>query len=171
MTHISWSSDFVLYLEDYLMYEHHTLESVWPDVWSKNKCRSLWPIFHGPVILPYILKTVCVWPSYFRIMGQYDTMFDLKISVWVVGSGDGAGYLPVPGHPTTLAYGKAGACCACSRCGTGGLFFVVVFSSRLSNLPFLMPHLFWRRLDILKYCGLRCYNPTVVVSYHLRRAR
>ena len=23
----------------------------------KNKCRSLWPIFHGPLILPYILKT------------------------------------------------------------------------------------------------------------------
>ena len=23
MTYISWSSDFVLYLEDYLMYEHH----------------------------------------------------------------------------------------------------------------------------------------------------
>ena len=64
-------------------------------------------------------------------MGQYDTMFDLKISVWVVGSGDGAGYLPVPVHPTTLAYGKAGACCACSRCGMGGLFFVVVFSSRV----------------------------------------
>ena len=25
MTYISQSSDFVLYLEDYLMYEHHTL--------------------------------------------------------------------------------------------------------------------------------------------------
>ena len=33
-------------------------ESVWPHVWPQNKCRSLWPIFHGPVILPYILKTV-----------------------------------------------------------------------------------------------------------------
>ena len=26
--------------------------------WPQNKYRSLWPIFHGPVILPYILKTV-----------------------------------------------------------------------------------------------------------------
>ena len=25
MTYISWSSDFALYFEDYLMYEHHTL--------------------------------------------------------------------------------------------------------------------------------------------------
>ena len=33
-------------------------ESVWPDVWRKNQCKSLWPIFHGPVILPYILKTI-----------------------------------------------------------------------------------------------------------------
>ena len=22
--------------------------SVWPDIWPQNKCRSLWPIFHGP---------------------------------------------------------------------------------------------------------------------------
>ena len=33
-------------------------ESVQPDVLPQNKCRSLWSIFHVPVILPYILKTV-----------------------------------------------------------------------------------------------------------------
>ena len=49
-------------------------ESVWHNIWPQNKCRSLWPIFHGPVNLPYILKTVCcmnfilqnyesVWPD------------------------------------------------------------------------------------------------------------
>ena len=27
-------------------------ESVWPDVRPKNSCMSLWPIFHGPLILP-----------------------------------------------------------------------------------------------------------------------
>ena len=32
-------------------------KSVLPDIWPQNKCRSLWPIFHGPVILPYILNT------------------------------------------------------------------------------------------------------------------
>ena len=58
--HISWSTDFALYLEDCLMYEHHTLgyESLWPNIWPQNKCRSLWPIFHGPLILPYILMAV-----------------------------------------------------------------------------------------------------------------
>ena len=25
---------------------------------TENKYRSLWPVFHGPVILPYILKTI-----------------------------------------------------------------------------------------------------------------
>ena len=47
------------------------------------------------------------------------------------------------GRPTTLVYGRARACCACSRCGTGGLFFFlfVCFSSRLSYFPFLMPHI------------------------------
>ena len=47
-------------LEDYLMYEHHTL-GLWVSMTrhvTLKKCRSLWPIFHGPVILPYILKTV-----------------------------------------------------------------------------------------------------------------
>ena len=26
--------------------------------WPRNQCRSLWPLFHGPVILPYVLKTI-----------------------------------------------------------------------------------------------------------------
>ena len=33
-------------------------ESVWHDIWPQNKCRSLWPIYHGPVTLLYILKTI-----------------------------------------------------------------------------------------------------------------
>ena len=42
--------------------------------WPQNKCRSQWPIFHSPVILPYISKTIwwmsvvlsdneTVWPN------------------------------------------------------------------------------------------------------------
>ena len=49
-------------------------ESVWHNIWPQNKCRSLWPIFHDPVILPYTLKTIwymntilwdyeSVWPN------------------------------------------------------------------------------------------------------------
>ena len=33
-------------------------ESVWPDAWPQNKCRWLWPICCGPVILCYILNAV-----------------------------------------------------------------------------------------------------------------
>ena len=33
-------------------------EWVWHNIWPLNKCWSLWPIFHGPVILPYFLKTI-----------------------------------------------------------------------------------------------------------------
>ena len=40
----------------YIVLSEH--ESERPDVWPKNKCRSLWPIFHGPVIVPYTLKTI-----------------------------------------------------------------------------------------------------------------
>ena len=114
MTYISWSCDFALYLEDYLMYEHHTLglwHNIWPQnkwssnfalyledclmyehhtsglwvivthVWPKNKCRSLWPIFHGPVILPYILNTVWCMNIILQDYESLWPMFDLKINV------------------------------------------------------------------------------------------
>ena len=35
-------------------------ESVRPDVWPQNKCRLLWPIFHGPLIVPYTLTISCM---------------------------------------------------------------------------------------------------------------
>ena len=96
MTYISWSSDFSLYLEDYFWCLNSILwdyESVWPDVGPKNKCRSLWPIFHGPVILPYLedclmyehLRLFDVWTSLFRIMSHYDKTFDLRINVGYCG--------------------------------------------------------------------------------------
>ena len=46
-------------------------ESVWPKVWPQNKYRSLWPIFHGPVILHYILKTI--W--YMNILWDYGSVW------------------------------------------------------------------------------------------------
>ena len=75
----------------------------------------------------------------------------------------------MPGRPTTLAYGRAGACNACSRCGMGGLCYFFEISSVLSS--FSGASSVWRRLDILKYCGLSCSNPAAVVSYYQRRAR
>ena len=33
-------------------------EPVWHDIRPQNKCSTLWPLFHGPVILPYSLKTI-----------------------------------------------------------------------------------------------------------------
>ena len=60
-------------------------------------------------------------------------------TAWMLGSGDGAGKLPVPGRPTTLAYGRAAACCACSRWGRVGCFLFYFILS--IYLPFLMPHL------------------------------
>ena len=60
MTYISWSSDFALYLEHYLMDEGHTLDyrSVWHKHWPHKIPVGQWPIFCGPVILLNILKTV-----------------------------------------------------------------------------------------------------------------
>ena len=67
------------------------------------------------------------------------------------------------GRTTTLAYGRAGACCACSRCGMGGLcLFIFLISSILS--VFSNASSVRRRLDILKKnCDLGRSNPAVVV--------
>ena len=43
--------------------------------------------------------------------------------------------------------------------GVGGLFFFFFISSILSS--FSNASSLGRRLDILKYCGLACYNPAV----------
>ena len=50
------------------------------DLWVM-KWRSAWPIFHSPMILSYILKTIWCMYFFFGSMNQYDPMFDLKISV------------------------------------------------------------------------------------------
>ena len=61
VTYISWFSDFALYLEYYLLDKCHTwdITSMWPNEWPLTISRSLWPIFHGSVILSYILNTNC----------------------------------------------------------------------------------------------------------------
>ena len=58
MTNISWSSDCALYLDDFKMYEKVILIKRQNGLLFELKKRSQWPIFHGPVSLPYILKTV-----------------------------------------------------------------------------------------------------------------
>ena len=61
VTYISWFSDFALYLEYYLLDKCHTwdISSLWPDYWRQNISLLVWPIFHGSVILPCILNTIC----------------------------------------------------------------------------------------------------------------
>ena len=58
------------------------IESVWPDVWPQNICRTLWPIFHSPVILPCILTTI-QWLNiiFLEYESVYDPIFYLKINV------------------------------------------------------------------------------------------
>ena len=48
-------------------------------------------------------------------------------------------------------------------------FFIFLISSSLSSFSNVSS--LWRWLGILKYCGLGCYNPTVVVSNYWRHAR
>ena len=81
VTYISWCLIYILktiWCMDIILWDY---ESVWHDIWPQNKCRSLWPVFHGPVILLYILKTI--W--YMNIiLWDYELvcpMFDFKIFV------------------------------------------------------------------------------------------
>ena len=52
-----------------------------------------------------------------------------------LGLAVGAGQLSVPGRPIAFAYSRARANCACSRCRTGGLYFLLHF---FIYLPILM---------------------------------
>ena len=57
VTYILWSSDFSSYLEDYLMEKCCTWDN--GSLLLKDRPRKIyvgqWPIFHGPLILPYII--------------------------------------------------------------------------------------------------------------------
>ena len=87
-----WSKSYILWNE-----------SVGPDVWPKNKCRSLWPIFHGPVILPYVWFCLMswlfdVWTSFIRTLGVWVSMTQHLTknkckSLWPIWSSDFALYL------------------------------------------------------------------------------
>ena len=57
----SCSSNFALHLhEDYFTdkYDTWNIGSVQHNDWHHNKSRSSWTLFHGPVILPYILHVI-----------------------------------------------------------------------------------------------------------------
>ena len=55
---VQWFLPYILNTIWYVNIIPRINESVWPNVWPKNKCMSLWPIFHGPIILSCILKAV-----------------------------------------------------------------------------------------------------------------
>ena len=69
-----WCTCMNIILRDY--------EAVWLDIWPQNKCRSLWHVFHGSVILAYIWKTIWCTLGLWVSMTWHLT-FDLKINVQV----------------------------------------------------------------------------------------
>ena len=49
---ISWR---LIWCMNIIIWDYESVwPKVWPDVWPQNKCRSMWPIFHGPVTLSYL---------------------------------------------------------------------------------------------------------------------
>ena len=60
VTYISWSSDFALYFEDYLINKWHywDIASMWCKDLPHYMDVGLWHTFHVPAILCYILKSI-----------------------------------------------------------------------------------------------------------------
>ena len=52
-------------------------ETVWPKLWPQSKYRSIWPIFHGLVILLNIFEIIWWMTIIDGIMDQCDTEIDL----------------------------------------------------------------------------------------------
>ena len=73
--YISWSSDFVLYFEDYFMDEYHFWDN-W-SVWHKDRHKIYVGQWHTPVILPCILKTICWINFVLGLIGQCGTKIDV----------------------------------------------------------------------------------------------
>ena len=111
------SSNFDLYLGEYLMCKHHTY-GLWVSMtWSltPNKCRSQWPIFLASVILPYILKSIwCIiniilmdYESDAKLVRFYIDIYicvsfgDHNLVTFMLGSWNLVCYLPRP-KPSTL---------------------------------------------------------------------
>ena len=65
---------------------------------------------------------------------------------WLASSAGASCYI------CTFTYSRARACCACGRCGTGGLYFFIFFIC----LPFLMSCLLGDGWTWLKYCSFSC---------------
>ena len=80
-TYISWSSDFALYLEDYLMDKCHNwnIGSMWCKDLPHKMYVGKWHTFHSPVILFYILKTIWWINVVLEILIQCATNIELKI--------------------------------------------------------------------------------------------
>ena len=87
VTYISWSSDSVLYLEEYLMEECCTLDIdlVWQENWSEAIYVGQWPIFRGPVILYCILETIWWTNVIIGILNPCDAEIYLIKCMWVSG--------------------------------------------------------------------------------------
>ena len=81
VTNISWSSDFALYLQDYLMDRCHNWNT--GSMWCKDLPHKMyvgqWPTFHGPVILSYILNTAWWINVVLEILIQCGTNIELKL--------------------------------------------------------------------------------------------
>ena len=56
-------------------------ESVRPDVWPKNKCRSLWLYSMVQWFCLMSWRLFDAWTLLFGIMSQYDPKFHLKINI------------------------------------------------------------------------------------------
>ena len=77
---ISWSCDFTLCLDDYLLEKCHTwdISFMSPNDWPQNISRSVWLLVHGSVILLYILNTFWWRNVITGLSVPSDPMVDLK---------------------------------------------------------------------------------------------
>ena len=67
------------------MDDYHTWDvgSVWHKRWPRFMYIGQWHIFHGPVIMPYILKTICWTKAIIGILVPCDAKAYLIKCMWV----------------------------------------------------------------------------------------
>ena len=76
------------------------IDSVWHKLWLKNKCVSQWLIFHGTMILPYILNYLDEQSSFFG----YWFSLTQRLAIWNIQYSSGFFFLSHPSHWDRLFY-------------------------------------------------------------------
>ena len=78
-----WVSDLQFMVQWFCLISWRLFDSMWHKHWTETIYVGQWPIFHGQVSLPYILKTICWTNAIVGILDPCDAKINHIKCMWV----------------------------------------------------------------------------------------